>query len=93
MPKATAMLEINDFSKFYKNNIVRDWSEVKVISVFRKENILRVLCQIRQETSLQWGFFSRIMENQSVELSWYSLVVATAKRLLTDCKDVSYIFF
>lgn len=76
MPKATAMLEINDFSKFYKNNIVRDWSEVKVISVFRKENILRVLCQIRQETSLQWGFFSRIMENQSVELSWYSLLVA-----------------
>lgn len=76
MPKATAMLEINDFSKFYKNNIVRDWSEVKLISVFRKENILRVLCQIRQETSLQWGFFSRIMENQSVELSWYSLLVA-----------------
>ena len=76
MPKATAMLEINDFSKFYKNNIVRDWSEVKVISVFRKENILRVLCQIRQEASLQWGFFSRIMENQSVELSWYSLLVA-----------------
>lgn len=76
MPKATAVLEINDFSKFYKNNIVRDWSEVKLISVFRKENILRVLCQIRQETSLQWGFFSRIMENQSVELSWYSLLVA-----------------
>ena len=76
MPKATAMLEINDFSKFYKNNIVRDWSEVKLISVFRKENILRGLCQRRQETSLQWGFFSRIMENQSVELSWYSLLVA-----------------